>query len=193
MTKMIIDDSGDIFGMGDSENATSAGRENWHLQAHEWDDNARRWLGLGTKWVADTVVLRLLDRLSEITETDGESLLHHSLVMWSNELSFNHLNYSMPTASWGSAGGYLNTGRFIDYVDYDRPIRFRQHDGSVIEGVQYNRWVVTMMQAMGLQPSEYEREAGRGYGEYRTVGKDDGFAKDYDESNVGQVLPDILR
>jgi len=192
VTKMVIDDGGETFGMGDSENANSAGRDNWHFQAHQWDDNARRWLGQGARWVADRVVARLLNGLQETTERDGESLLHHSMVMWSNELSFNHLNYSIPTVMWGSAGGQLRTGRYVDYTDWDRPIRFRQHDGSVIEGVQFNRLLVTIMQAMGLSPSEYEREAGRGFGEYRPVGKGDGFARDYDESNVGDPLPDLF-
>ena len=192
VTKMVVDDGGDRFGMGDSENANSAGRDNWHFQAHQWDDNARRWLGQGMRWVADAVVARLLSGLQETRERDGESLLHHSMVMWSNELSFNHLNYSMPTAMWGSAGGQLRTGRYLDYVDHERPIRFRQHDGSVIEGVQYNRLLVSIMQAMGLSPAEYEREAGRGFGEYRPVGKGDGFARDYDESTVGQPLPGLF-
>ncbi len=192
VTKMVVEDGGNTFGLGDSEDATSSGRSNWHFQAHEWDANAQRWLGQGARWVAERVVLRLLDRLAEITETDGESLLHHSLVMWSNELSFNHLAYSIPTATWGSAGGFLRTGRFIDYIDHQQPIRFRQHEGSAIEGVQFNRWLVTIMRAMGLSPQEYERERGRGFGEYGTVGKDDGHAKDYDQSNVGQVLPDIM-
>lgn len=192
VTKMVVTDGGDTFGMGDSENANSAGRDNWHFQAHQWDDAARRWLGRGARWVADSVVARLLGRLQETTERDGESLLHHSMVMWSNELSFNHLNYSVPTVMWGSAGGQLRTGRYVDYIDHDRPTRFRQHDGSVVEGVQFNRLLVSIMQAMGLSPSDYEREPGRGFGEYRTVGKGDGFALDYDESTVGRPLPDLL-
>ncbi|MFK7989435.1 MAG: DUF1552 domain-containing protein [Sandaracinaceae bacterium] len=192
VTKQVIDDGGDVFGMGDSENPNSSGRNNWHLQAHNWDGNAIRWLGQGAQWVANNVILRLLDRMAEVTETDGESLLHHSMVMWGNELSFNHLNYSLPTAMWGRAGGYFNTGMYVDYIDHDRPIRFSQHDGSVIEGVQYNRLMVTAMQAMGLEPSEYEREAGRGFGETSPVEKGGGFALDYDDSNVGQPLPVIV-
>lgn len=191
VTKMVIRDGGDVFGMGDSENAGNAGRANWHLQAHEWTPNAQRWLGLGAQWVAETIVARLLGRLQEVTESDGESLLHHSMLLWSNELSFNHLNYSMPTAMWGRGGGTLKTGRYLDYVDYERRVRFSQHGGNVIEGVQYNRLLVTIMQAMGMTPEEYEREPGRGFGEYRTIGKGDGFARDYDESNVGEALPDI--
>ena len=191
VTKMVINDSGDVFGMGDSENANSAGRGNWHFQAHQWDDDAKRWLGQGAAWVANSVVLRLLNRLREVQDEDGQSLLHHSLVMWSNELSFNHLNYSIPTVTWGQLGGYLNTGRYLDYVDHDRPIRFRQHDGSVVEGVQFNRLLATVMQGMGMTPDEYERVPGQGFGEYRTIDKDDGFAKDYDDSNVGEPLPSI--
>ncbi|MGE0789785.1 MAG: DUF1552 domain-containing protein [Sandaracinaceae bacterium] len=191
VTKMVVDDGGDVFGMGDSENANSAGRDNWHFQAHQWDANAIRWLGQGAHWVAERVVLRLLQRLTEATESDSMPLLHHSLILWGNELSFNHLNYSVPTATFGRAGGYLKTGRYLDYVDHDRPIRFRQNDGSVVEGVQYNRMLVTVMQAMGLSPSDYERVPGRGFGETQPVDKGSGFALDYDDGNVGEVLPDL--
>ncbi|MBX3249329.1 MAG: DUF1552 domain-containing protein [Myxococcales bacterium] len=192
VAKMVIPEAGGTFGMGDSENPNAAGRSNWHLQAHEWDANAQRWIGLGNQWVAQTVVHRLLTRLGEVSERDGQSLLHHSLVLWGNELSFNHLNYSMPTVLFGRAGGRVRAGRYIDYIDHDQPIRFRQHDGSVIEGVQYNRLLVTLMQAMGLAPSEYERVAGRGFGETRAIEKGSGFAVDYDDSNVGEPLPDLM-
>ncbi len=192
VSKMVVRDRHAAFGMGDSEAADSAGRDNWHFQAHEWDDNAKRWLALGAQWIAEQVVLRLLNGLSEVNEADGNTMLHHSLVVWGNEVSFNHLNYSVPTATWGRAGGVLNTGRYIDYVDHDQPVRFRQHDGSVIEGVQYNRFLVTLMQAMGLTEKEYERNPGRGFGETRPLEKGPGFATDYDHTNVGQTLPSLL-
>lgn len=135
---------------------------------------------------------RLLDRLSEREEADGTSVLSHSLVLWGNELSFNHLNYAMPTALFGSAGGRVRTGRYVDYIDHDQRIRFRQHDGSVVEGVQYNRLLVSVLQAMGLEPADYEIERGRGFGEARPVEKGGGFATDYDDTNVGQPLPDLM-
>ena len=63
----------------------------------------------------------------------------------------------------------------------------------MIEGVQYNRLLVTIMQAMGLTPDEYERVPGRGFGELGIIEKDPGaWAVDYDDSNVGEPLPDIL-
>lgn len=190
--KMVIRDGAETFGMGDSQNAGSAGRSNWHLQAHNWDENAQRWIGLGYRWTAQEVILRLLQRLDEVTETDGESMLHHSLVLWGNELSFNHLNYSVPTVLWGRGGGSVQAGRYVDYVDWDRPVRFSQHNGAVIEGVQYNRLLVTLMQAMGLTPEEYEIERGRGFGETHHVEKNDAWAIDYDDTNVGQPLPGML-
>jgi hypothetical protein len=189
VAKMVIDDGGNVFGMGDSENANSAGRENWHFQAHAWDANAQRWLAQGAQWVAERVILRLLDGLDGTTDGDGNSALHNSAVVWSNELSFNHLSYSLPTALFGQAGGTFRGGRYIDFIDHERPVRFRQHDGPVIEGVQYNRFVVSLLDAMGVQPSEYEQSAGAGFGESHHVGKDGAWAIDYDTSNVGQPLP----
>ncbi|TPV93723.1 MAG: DUF1552 domain-containing protein [Myxococcales bacterium FL481] len=191
ISKMIVNDNGNVFGMGDSENADSAGRENWHYQAHTWDENAIRWLSLGAEWVAQHVIMRLLDGLAAAPQADGESLLHHALVVWSNELSFNHLNYSLPTAVWGRAGGYLKSGRYIDYIDHNRPVRFRQHDGPVIEGVQFNRFVNTMAQAMGLDPAEYELTPGAGFGESRHLEKDELWAIDYDHGKIGDILPDV--
>ena len=71
-------------------------------------------------------------------------------------------------------------------------MKFSQHDGMVIEGVPYNRLLVTLLQAFGLSPSDYETEAGQGYGETRTLGKSaDAFAVDYDFDRIGDVLPDI--
>ena len=70
---------------------------------------------------------------------------------------------------------------------------FSQHNGTVIEGVPYNRLMVTILQAFGLEPSDYEREACQGYGETRTLGKPaDAFAVDYDFSKIGDVLPGIV-
>ncbi len=190
--KMIARDAGDIFGIGDSENPFSAGRSNWHLQAHNWDANAIRWLSLGYEWIAEVVVARLLRRMDEVMEGSGRTLLDNSLVLWGNELSFNHLNYNMPTVLFGTGGGVVRAGRYLDYVDHDRPIRFRQHDGNVVEGVQYNRLLVSLLQAMGLRADEYETSPGAGFGEARAVDKGDGFARDYDASNVDQALPDLL-
>ena len=164
----------------------------WHRAAHDWDQQDQREKVVSiNEWIAREVFVRILEQL-DVDEGDGSTYLDNSLVFWGNELGMNHLNYSVPTVLAGSAGGYLKTGRYIDYIDWDRSVKFSQHNGMVIEGVPYNRLLVTILQAFGLEPGDYELEPGQGYGETRTLGKpSDAFAVDYDMSALGNPLPSL--
>jgi hypothetical protein len=164
----------------------------WHRAAHDWDQQDQREKVVSiNEWIANEVFLQVLQKL-DVEEADGQTFLDNSVVFWGNELGMNHLNYSVPTVLAGSAGGYLETGRYIDYIDWNRQVKFSQHNGMVIEGVPYNRLMVTLLQAFGLEPSDYETEAGEGYGDTSTTGKpSDAFAVDYDMSAIGSVLPGI--
>lgn len=194
IAKVVVDDGGDVFGMGDSPNDASSGRNNWHRNAHEWGSNEERWMGLGNKWVADNVLLPLLTAMDEHTEGDGMSMLHHSLVHWGSELAWNHANWSMPTATWGRAGGVLQTGRYLDYMQHFRGTNNAiagQHWGRFIEGVQYNRFLNTVLQSMGLSPSDYEANPGMGFGEPGTGSATKTVHNGWDTNKVGDILPDI--
>ena len=166
--------------------------QDWHETAHRWgtpDDDAK--ILAMNQWIADEVFLRILDGL-DVEEADGRTFLDNSVVMWGNELGMNHLNWSVPALLVGSAGGALQTGRYIDYIDWDRNVRFHQEDGPVIEGVPYNRLLVSLLQAYGLSPAEYERNSQAGYGTYATSGKNaSAHAIDYDASQYGQPLPSL--
>jgi hypothetical protein len=164
----------------------------WHRAAHDWDQLDQRAKVISiNEWIAREVFKPILEKL-DVDQGDGTSYLDSSVVLWGNELGMNHLNYSVPTVLAGSAGGYLKTGRYIDYIDWNRSVKFSQHNGMVIEGVPYNRLLVTLLQAYGLEPEDYEEEAGEGYGDISTAGKpSDAFAVDYDFGQVGNVLPDI--
>jgi hypothetical protein len=164
----------------------------WHRAAHDWDQMDQREKVISiNEWIAREIFVPILERL-DVDQGDGTTYLDSSIVLWGNELGMNHLNYSVPTVLAGSGGGYLKTGRYIDYIDWNRSVKFSQHNGMVIEGVPYNRLLVTLLQAFGLSPSDYEVDAGRGYGDTSTVGKpSDAFAVDYDFDAVGDVLPDI--
>jgi hypothetical protein len=164
----------------------------WHRAAHDWDQlDQREKVVTINEWIAREVFVPILEKL-DIDQGDGTTYLDSSVVLWGNELGMNHLNYSVPTVLAGSANGYLETGRYIDYIDWNRPVKFSQHNGMVIEGVPYNRLLVTLLQAFGLAPSDYETTAGRGYGDTSTTGKpSDAFAVDYDFAEVGKVLPGI--
>jgi len=164
----------------------------WHRAAHDWDQTDQREKVITiNEWIAREVFLPVLEKL-DVDQGDGTTYLDSSAVLWGNELGMNHLNYSIPTVIAGSAGGYLKTGRYIDYIDWNRSVKFSQHNGMVIEGVPYNRLLVTLLQAFGLAPADYETTAGQGYAETSTVGKSaDAFAVDYDFAEIGKGLPDI--
>lgn len=164
----------------------------WHRAAHDWDQMDQRAKVVSiNEWISREIFLPILEKL-DVDQGDGTTYLDSSVVLWGNELGMNHLNYSVPTVLAGSANGYLKTGRYIDYIDWNRSVKFSQHNGMVIEGVPYNRLLVTLLQAFGLSPADYEEEQGQGYGDISTTGKpSDAFAVDYDFDRVGDVLPDI--
>jgi hypothetical protein len=164
----------------------------WHRAAHDWDQmDQREKVVTINEWIAREIVLPIIEKL-DVTEADGQTYLDNSLVFWGNELGMNHLNYSIPTLLAGSLGGHFETGRYIDYIDWNRSVKFSQHNGMVIEGVPYNRLLVSILQGFGLVPSDYERTPGQGYGEARTLGKpSDAFAVDYDASQIGNPLPGL--
>ncbi|MEM6294418.1 MAG: DUF1552 domain-containing protein [Myxococcota bacterium] len=71
----------------------------------------RRW-----RW---SLMRRLLDGLDDpnFVEADGGTLLDQSLVLFTSEFrnASGHYAYNMPLMLAGSAGGYFETGRFLDY------------------------------------------------------------------------------
>ncbi len=165
----------------------------WHGLAHDFSNaNSRRMLEGINRWIAEEFFASLLSRMAAVEEPGG-SLLDNSLVYWGNELGFNHIGYSVPCLLAGSAGGYLQTGRYLDYIDWSGRAYFSQEDGNVIAGLPHNRLLVTLLQAMGLSPADYERGGQPGYGSTSTSGRDPNlWALEYDLSQVGRVLPGIV-
>jgi hypothetical protein len=85
-------------------------------------------------WHAEQVAY-VLDQLTLTTEVDGSSALDNTLLLWGNELGAGntHTYKDIPWLLAGSAGGYLKTGRAIQYKD--RP---------------HNDLLVAVCNAMGL-------------------------------------------
>ena len=69
-------------------------------------------------WHAEQVAY-LLDRLAALPEIDGGTMLDHSLVLWGNEIGVgnNHTYKNIPWLLAGGAGGYLKTGRSLQFPD----------------------------------------------------------------------------
>ena len=184
-------DSGDatLTGHYHSENAAGG---TWHGLAHDWGNaNSRRMLAGINHWIANEFFAKLLEKL-DVPEGEG-TMLDNSLVYWGNELGFNHLAYSVPCVTAGGAGGAITTGRYLDYIDWDSPAYFSQEDGNVIRGIPHNQFLVSVLQAMGLSPADYERDGQPGYGSTDTQSKDPSlYATDYDLASVGDPLPGFM-
>ena len=169
------------------------GPSTWHGDAHAWGNpDADYNLLRLNHWIAHDIFLRLMERL-DVTESGDSTYLDNSLILWGNELGFNHLNYSVPAVTAGGAGGCVATGSYLDYIEWDSQLYFSQNGGHVIRGIPHNQFLVSALQAMGLEPTDYERDGTPGYGQRETVGKDDNlFATDYNFANIGTPLPGYM-
>ncbi len=138
----------------------------WHDFAHDAveDGNDHAHIVSLNRWIGETVFRRFLEGL-DVEESLGETYLDNSLVYWGSELSMDHYVLGMPTVLAGGAAGQLQTGYYLDYTkldgDYANPIL---PWGVLIPGVPHNRLLVTILQAMGLSPADYEQGGRPGYG-----------------------------
>ena len=202
LTRVVTFDVWQAIGRGQGANGedlayahnSAKGPRDWHERVHEFGrPEADRQVLAINQWIADEVFTTLLDGLS-ITDTDGQRMLDHSLVFWGNELGMNHHNYSVPALLAGSADGRIATGQYLDYIDWDAPIRGTQENAPIVEGVPHNRLLVSLLRALGLRPEDYERPGQPGYGSYSTAGKSArDYPIDYDASRHGDPLPGLLR
>jgi hypothetical protein len=163
----------------------------WHGAAHRWGSADQQAITEGHTWAAENVFLKLVAKL-DVPEEGGGTYLDNSLIYWGGELGFNHINYSVLCMLAGSAGGFIKTGRYIDYIDWTSKAYFGQFGGTVIRGMPHNQLCVTILQAMGLAPADYERPGISGFGETKTTNKNPMlWATDYDMGKIGQILPGI--
>jgi hypothetical protein len=87
-----------------------------------------------------TQLAHLLDLMQGVTELDGQSLLHHSAVLWVHEVDTGntHTYENMPYVMAGAAGGAFQTGRYLRFE--------RKPHGELF---------VSIMQAMGLAETTF--------------------------------------
>ncbi len=77
----------------------------------------------------------MMDKLKATTEPDGTNMLDNTLMLWGNELGVGntHTYKDIPWVLMGGAGGYLKTGRYMQYQDQP-----------------HNNLLVSVMNAMGF-------------------------------------------
>jgi hypothetical protein len=167
----------------------------WHQFAHQAKDNPlnRAHLVSLNKWVVTDVFGRYLQQL-DVPEANGKTYLDNSLVLMGGELAMDHYVISQPLLMAGAAGGALKTGLYVDYSQMTN--KYANAGllpwGVLIPGIPYNRLYVTILQAMGLKPSDYETPGQPGYG-YADIfdGPYNWPADAYDMTQIGTPLPGI--
>jgi hypothetical protein len=144
----------------------------WHQDsAHKWntDPAAQLRLVAANQAVFREVFVDLIQKL-DVEEAPGQTVLDNSLVQMSNECSEEtHNSNSIPMFTAGSAGGFLKTGLLCDYRNQAAKSKFVGQYGKIsgFSGISNNRWLSTVLQAMGVPRSEFERPGELGYGDQR--------------------------
>lgn len=110
-----------------------------------------------------------LDAVTDPFDQNGATLLDNSIVFWTNELASwtaAHSVTSLPAVTFGSGGGYLRTGQYIDYRI--RPfLTTKNHSPHRHLGHPYKQLLISIMRAAGLQQSQYINIGdGNGFGEF---------------------------
>ncbi len=113
-------------------------------------------------------IVPLVQGLSAAVDpTNGQSFLHNSIVHVGFEHSLLHGIGSVPALLFGNAGGAITSGNLVDYTNWSLPPEPGIEGGWSMDpasptfthqwhGTTYNRLLVTVLQAMGLEPSDYE-------------------------------------
>lgn len=111
-----------------------------------------------------------------VRKMDSLGLLDKSVVVFTGDFSSStqgHHGIDLPMLTAGSLNGKLATGEFISYYNmnqsFDQTYGFTPDGnkyGYVRPGRRYNEFLVTLLNAAGLTPAEYQRQGVTGFGSY---------------------------
>jgi Protein of unknown function (DUF1552) len=137
-------------------------------------------------------VARLLSKLEAVIDSDGNTLLDNTLVLFSSsDASGSHSRIDMPVLLAG-AKDLLATDLYLDFR------RETQVAGrSVVLGRPYNNLLVSMARILGLSPSDYasvSHGALGGFGEYSDGVRayPDHYAPFVTAAARNEVIPELL-
>ena len=102
----------------------------------------------------------------DVEEAPGLTYLDNSLLVWTQECGMaTHDSVSIPVVTFGSAAGLFKTGLLVDYRRVGNPdSQFDPAPAASRPRLLYNQWLATVLQAMGVPPTEFERWGTKGYG-----------------------------
>ncbi len=151
-----------VYGWGDTSSFSDYLGNDWHQDvAHQWSaSQPQAWLKQSYQAIFENVFVYLAQKLDQLDEGNGTSVLDNTLMVWSQECGMaTHDSYSIPIVTFGSAAGYFNTGLYVDY-------RKVGESGAAITngvpgyssncGLLYSQWLANVLQAMGVTRAEFE-------------------------------------
>jgi hypothetical protein len=193
-----------VLAFGDTSRFAAYGGD-WHQEvAHQWQlADKQALLAQSYQQFFASVLVDMAKRLDSVEEVPGLTYLDHSLLVWTQECGMEtHGSVSIPVVTFGGAAGRLKTGLLCDYrrtgnaaSTYDPGA-----GGKQTMGLLYSQWLATVLQTMGVPPSEYERWGSKGYG-YPFITKETWtppFAKHYGDTSsryfqdASKVLPFLM-
>lgn len=177
----------------------------WVGDWHQWGHDGKTSLVANTlRFGLEKLFIPLLKGL-DVEEANGKTYLDNSICVWGNNNSKIHKAWSRPILTAGSAGGFLKTGMYVDYRRRGVKCDFMYYatgeaSHEMYPGIMYNQFLVTMLQAMGLSPSDYERPGVLGYSHATLMNNFKGNGLGMQDSNgvhvhahcindAGKVLP----
>ena len=127
----------------------------WHGQvAHgALGAHAAQALNIGHhQGIFEHIMVAVASKLDAVQAPDGQSLLDHSLIQYTTEAGqYTHhtgcVNYPLVTA--GGAGGYFNTGYFVDFSNKD--IVYRDLDVRIAGSASYQAESGALLQPMAVE------------------------------------------
>lgn len=156
-----------VLGYGSTESFVAYGGD-WHQEvAHQWQlPDKQELIVRSYQKLFEGIFLDLAAKLDE-EEAPGMTYLDNSLLVWSQESGMStHDSVTIPVVTFGSAAGFFKTGLLADYRRIGNPSSTYDPNagGKQYLGLLYNQWLATVLQAMGLSPSDFERWGHKGYG-----------------------------
>ena len=96
---------------------------------------------------------------------DGLTMLDHSLLVWTNEHGqiTHHSGVQYPVITAGGAGGFFNTGKFVDFSD--QRVIIQSNQNWLVEkpqilpespGLYYNQFLANVLMGIGVPREEWE-------------------------------------
>lgn len=115
--------------------------EEHHELSHEGDDNAdaKDKLTRINHWYAEQLAA-LIDRLKAASDGPGGSVFDNTIILWGNELGKgnSHSRDDAPYVLAGDAGGYFQTGRYLQY-----------------SGEPHNNLLLSLVSSCGIQQASF--------------------------------------